>query len=63
LSAWKNVFGIIGVMIGSIAAALLFDSIGPVAMGAAVGAVGLVTVWLTLAGCGKHKDRPGSRCA
>jgi glycoside/pentoside/hexuronide:cation symporter, GPH family len=57
LSAWKNVFGIIGVMIGSIVAALLFDSIGPVAMGVAVGAVGLVTVWLTLAGL-RETQRP-----
>jgi glycoside/pentoside/hexuronide:cation symporter, GPH family len=57
LSAWKSVFGIIGVMIGSIAAALLFDGIGPVAMGAVVGAVGLTTVWLTLAGL-RETTRP-----
>jgi len=50
LSYWKNVFGILGVLIGSIIAAPLFQNLGPVAMGAAVGGVALVTIWLTLLG-------------
>ncbi len=57
LSGWKNVFGILGVMIGSLVAAPLFASIGPVAMGLSVAAVGLVTIWLTLYGL-KETARP-----
>jgi len=57
LSYWKNVFGIVGVLIGSLLAAPLFESIGPVAMGAAVGVVGLVTIYLTLLGL-RETDRP-----
>jgi GPH family glycoside/pentoside/hexuronide:cation symporter len=57
LSGWKNVFGIIGVMIGSLVAAPLFESVGPVAMGVVAGIVGWVTIWLTLAGL-KETERP-----
>ncbi len=57
LSYWKNVFGILGVLIGSLLAAPLFESVGPVAMGAAVGVVGLVTIYLTLLGL-RETDRP-----
>jgi glycoside/pentoside/hexuronide:cation symporter, GPH family len=57
LSYWKGVFGIIGVLIGSLVAAPLFESIGPVAMGAVVGIVGVVTIYLTLFGL-RETDRP-----
>ncbi len=50
LSYWKNVFGILGVLIGSIIAAPLFQNLGPVSMGAAVGGVAVVTIYLTLLG-------------
>jgi GPH family glycoside/pentoside/hexuronide:cation symporter len=57
LSYWKNVFGIAGVLLGSLVAAPLFETIGPVAMGMAVGAVGVVTIWLTLLGL-RDVERP-----
>jgi len=57
LSYWKSVFGIIGVLIGSLLAAPLFESIGPMAMGAAVGGVAIVTIYLTLLGL-RETDRP-----
>lgn len=57
LSTWKNIFGILGVMVGALVAAPLFDSIGPLAMGIVVAAVGLLTIWLTLAGL-RETDRP-----
>jgi GPH family glycoside/pentoside/hexuronide:cation symporter len=57
LSTWKNVFGTVGVLAGSLVAAPLFASLGPVAMGAVVAVVGLVTIWLTLAGLRK-RDEP-----
>ena len=57
LSYWKNVFGIVGVLIGSLVAAPLFESIGPVAMGIVVGVVGLVTIWLALLGL-RGVERP-----
>ncbi len=50
LSYWKGFFGIVGVLIGSLVAAPLFGSIGPVAMGAVVGVVGVVTIYITLIG-------------
>ncbi|MBN1878238.1 MAG: MFS transporter [Anaerolineae bacterium] len=50
LSYWKNLLGILGVLIGSLVAAPLFDSIGPVAMGIVVGAVAMGTIWLSLLG-------------
>jgi GPH family glycoside/pentoside/hexuronide:cation symporter len=57
LSYWKNVFGIVGVLIGSLVAAPLFASIGAVYMGIVVGAVGIVTIYLTLLGL-RETDRP-----
>ena len=57
LSYWKNAFGILGVLIGSLVAAPLFSSIGPVAMGIAVGAVAIVSILLTLFGL-RETDRP-----
>lgn len=50
LSYWKNAFGILGVLIGSLVAAPLFESIGAVAMGAIVGWVGAMTIYATLFG-------------
>jgi len=50
LSYWKNVFGIVGVLIGSLVAAPLFGTIGAVAMGAVVGGVALITIWGALFG-------------
>jgi len=57
LSYWKNVLGIVGVLIGSLVAAPLFETIGPVAMGVVVGVVGLVTIWLALLGL-RDVERP-----
>jgi GPH family glycoside/pentoside/hexuronide:cation symporter len=57
LSYWKNVFGIVGVLIGSLVAAPLFASIGAVYMGIVVGAVGVVTIFITLLGL-RETDRP-----
>jgi GPH family glycoside/pentoside/hexuronide:cation symporter len=57
LSYWKNVFGIAGVLIGSLVAAPLFQSIGAVYMGAVVGVVGVATIYLTLLGL-RETDRP-----
>ncbi len=60
LSTWKNIFGIIGVMIGALVAAPLFESIGPIAMGIVVGVVGLITIWLTLSGLRETKKPIGN---
>ena len=57
LSYWKGFFGIIGVLIGSLVAAPLFESIGAVAMGAVVGGVGVVTIYTTLLGL-RETTRP-----
>lgn len=57
LSYWKNVFGIVGVLIGSLVAAPLFQTIGAVYMGVAIGVVGVVTIYLTLLGL-RETDRP-----
>ena len=57
LSYWKGFFGIIGVLIGSLVAAPLFESIGAVAMGAVVGAVGVITIYITLFGL-RETTRP-----
>jgi GPH family glycoside/pentoside/hexuronide:cation symporter len=59
LSYWKNVFGIIGVLIGSLVAAPLFATIGPVAMGATVGVFGVVTIYITLLGLRETKNPVG----
>ncbi|PKO14702.1 MAG: hypothetical protein CVU39_13310 [Chloroflexi bacterium HGW-Chloroflexi-10] len=55
LSYWKNLFGIIGVLIGTLAAAPLFVSIGPVAMGIVVGIVGMLTIWISFFGIRDNK--------
>jgi len=57
LSYWKYAFGVIGVLIGSILSGLLFSSIGPLAMGAAVGVIGVATFYLTLLGL-RESERP-----
>jgi glycoside/pentoside/hexuronide:cation symporter, GPH family len=57
LSYWKNVFGIIGVLVGSLVAAPLFQSIGAVSMGVVIGVVGVVTIYMTLLGL-RETDRP-----
>jgi len=57
LSYWKNLFGILGVLIGSLVAAPLFDTIGPVAMGLVVGLVGMLTIWMALLGL-RDVERP-----
>jgi GPH family glycoside/pentoside/hexuronide:cation symporter len=57
LSYWKNVFGILGVLIGSLVAAPLFEKIGAVYMGVVVGLIGIVTIYLTLLGL-RETDRP-----
>ncbi len=57
LSYWKGFFGIVGVLIGSLVAAPLFESIGAVAMGAVVGGVGVVTIYITLLGL-RETTRP-----
>ncbi|MGE5463612.1 MAG: MFS transporter [Syntrophothermus sp.] len=57
LSYWKGFFGIVGVLIGSLVAAPLFESIGAVAMGAVVGVVGVATIYITLLGL-RETDRP-----
>ncbi len=59
LSYWKNVLGLIGVLIGSLVAAPLFESIGPVAMGVVVGVVGVGTVWLSILGLRDVEPPPG----
>jgi len=59
LSYWKGFFGIVGVLIGSLVAAPLFESIGAVAMGAVVGGVGVVTIYITLLGLRETKRPVG----
>ena len=57
LSYWKSVFGIIGVLIGTLVAAPLFESVGAVVMGAVVGGVGMVTIYTALFGL-RETNRP-----
>jgi len=57
LSYWKNLLGIAGVLIGSLVAAPLFGTIGPVAMASVVGLVGMSTIWLALLGL-RDVERP-----
>jgi len=60
LSYWKNVFGLAGVLVGSMLAAPLFGQIGAVAMGAVVGGVALVTLWLAAAGIKERSQSLGA---
>lgn len=60
LSTWKNIFGILGVIIGALVAAPLFDSLGPISMGFVVGAVGLGTIWFSLMGLRETKKPIGN---
>lgn len=55
LSYWKGFFGIVGVLIGSLVAAPLFGTIGPVAMGVVVGLVGVLTIYISLFGIRETK--------
>ncbi len=48
LSSWKSVFGIVGVMVGSLLIAPLFESKGALFMGAVTAGVGFVTILLTI---------------
>ncbi len=48
LSGWKNVFGIIGVLLASAVFVPLYSSRGPVAMGIGVAIVGLITIWMAV---------------
>jgi GPH family glycoside/pentoside/hexuronide:cation symporter len=57
LSTWKNILGILGVMVGALVAAPLFSSIGPLAMAGIVAVVGLATIWLALFGI-RETTRP-----
>jgi GPH family glycoside/pentoside/hexuronide:cation symporter len=57
LSTWKNILGILGVMIGALVAAPLFSSIGPLAMAGIVAMFGLATIWLALFGI-RETTRP-----
>ncbi len=57
LSYWKGLLGIVGVLIGSLVAAPLFETIGPVWMGVAVGVVAVITIYITLLGL-KETTRP-----
>ncbi|NSW52400.1 MAG: MFS transporter [Anaerolineae bacterium] len=59
LSYWKSFFGIAGVLVGSLVAAPLFGTIGPVAMGVVVGVVGVVTIYLSLLGIQETKRPVG----
>jgi glycoside/pentoside/hexuronide:cation symporter, GPH family len=57
LSSWKSVFGIMGVMIGSLLIAPLFESQGAVFMGSVTAGVGFVTILLTIPAIrNTHKD-------
>lgn len=60
LSTWKNVFGLLGVLVGALVAAPLFDSRSPLTMGLVVAGVALITVWLTLAGLHETKKPLGN---
>lgn len=57
LSYWKGLLGIVGVLIGSLVAAPLFETIGPLWMGVAVGVVAVITIYITLLGL-KETTRP-----
>ncbi|MBW4575944.1 MAG: MFS transporter [Aphanothece sp. CMT-3BRIN-NPC111] len=50
LSMWKNIFGTLGVLIGALAAAPLFERFGAVWMSLGVGVILIISVLLTLLG-------------
>lgn len=50
LSYFKNVFGLAGVLIGSLFGPALFTSLGAPVMGAVIGVVAWITIWITLLG-------------
>lgn len=51
LAAWKNVFALIGVLVGALASGILYNSaFGPLGMGIAVGIAALIGGGLTLLG-------------
>lgn len=51
LAAWKNVFALVGVLVGALASGILYNSsLGPLGMGIAVGIAALVGGGLTLLG-------------
>lgn len=56
LAAWKNVFALVGVLVGALASGVLYNStFGPLGMGVAVGAAALVGGGLTLLGIREKK--------
>ena len=50
LSMWKNILGLIGILVGSVTGSLLFSTLGPLAMGWMVATASLISIWLTLGG-------------
>ncbi|MBW4528327.1 MAG: MFS transporter [Phormidium tanganyikae FI6-MK23] len=48
LSMWKNIFGILGVLGGAVIASSVYSRWGAIAMGGAIGIIGVVTVGLTI---------------
>lgn len=48
LSMWKNIFGIVGVLVGAVIASVVYSRWGAVAMGAVIGMIGLVMAALTV---------------
>jgi len=56
LAAWKNVFALVGVLVGALASGILYNSaLGPLGMGIAVGIAALVGGGLTLLGLREKK--------
>jgi GPH family glycoside/pentoside/hexuronide:cation symporter len=56
LAAWKNVFALVGVLIGALASGVLYNSaMGPLGMGIAVGVAALIGGGMTLLGLREKK--------
>jgi GPH family glycoside/pentoside/hexuronide:cation symporter len=56
LAAWKNVFALVGVLVGALASGILYNSaLGPLGMGIAVGIAALIGGGLTLLGLRERK--------
>lgn len=56
LAAWKNVFALVGVLVGALASGILYNSsLGPLGMGIAVGIAALIGGGLTLLGLREKK--------